>query len=124
METVREALDAWSSVTPEPWRDIVLPEMHDCEVSDERDSPDLACALDAFERWVEHAEGKVSGEISACRKESFECLSTYGERVFEIRSLIEEAFSLDRTVSGYEALFDELVAEQVQIENRVEARGA
>jgi glycosyltransferase involved in cell wall biosynthesis len=40
------------------------------------------------------------------------------------RSLIEDAFSLDRTVSGYEALFDELVAEQVQTGNRVEAREA
>ena len=40
------------------------------------------------------------------------------------RSLIEDAFSLDRTVSGYEALFEELVAEPVQTENRVEAREA
>ena len=40
------------------------------------------------------------------------------------RSLIEDAFSLDRTVSGYEALFGDLVAKQVQTENQVEAREA
>ena len=40
------------------------------------------------------------------------------------RGLIEDAFSLDRTVSGYEALFEDLVAKQMQTENRVEAREA
>ena len=40
------------------------------------------------------------------------------------RSQIEDAFSLDRTVSGYEALFEELLAEPVQTENQVEAREA
>jgi glycosyltransferase involved in cell wall biosynthesis len=38
------------------------------------------------------------------------------------RGLIEDAFSLDRTVSGYEALFEELVAKEVRTEKRVEAR--
>ena len=38
------------------------------------------------------------------------------------RDLIEDAFSLGRTVSGYEALFEELVAEQVQTENRAKPR--
>ena len=40
------------------------------------------------------------------------------------RSLIEDAFSLDRTVSGYEALFEELVAEPRQTKDRVEPREA
>ena len=40
------------------------------------------------------------------------------------RDLIEDAFSLGRTVSGYEALFAELIAEQVQTESQVEPREA
>ncbi len=40
------------------------------------------------------------------------------------RNLIEDTFSLDRTVSGYEELFDELFAEQAQTESRAEAREA
>jgi glycosyltransferase involved in cell wall biosynthesis len=40
------------------------------------------------------------------------------------RNLIEDTFSLDRTVSGYEELFDELVAGQTQTESQAEAREA
>jgi glycosyltransferase involved in cell wall biosynthesis len=40
------------------------------------------------------------------------------------RSLINDAFSLDRTVSGYEALFDELVPEQVRTRQQAEVREA
>jgi glycosyltransferase involved in cell wall biosynthesis len=40
------------------------------------------------------------------------------------RCLIDDAFSLDRTVSGYEALFDELVPEQAQTRQQAEVREA
>jgi len=38
------------------------------------------------------------------------------------RSIIEDTFSLERTVSGYEALFDDLVSKQVQGGEQEEAR--
>jgi len=40
------------------------------------------------------------------------------------RSLIEDTFSLDRTVSGYEELFDNLVPGQVMAGKQIEAREA
>jgi glycosyltransferase involved in cell wall biosynthesis len=40
------------------------------------------------------------------------------------RSLIDDAFSLDRTVTGYEALFDDLVPRQARTQRQAEVREA
>jgi hypothetical protein len=40
------------------------------------------------------------------------------------RSFIEDIFSLDRTVSAYEALFDGLAPDQAQAQQRAEVREA